>query len=77
MSSPEPPVEDWESWVTWRAQTQEMSGWWQELAKVPRVDDHEKLTHEVWASFQLPQKTSKWHQVENYHQAPLAPPCLH
>ena len=38
MSSPEPPVEDLESWVTWRAQTHEIPGWWQELAKVPGVE---------------------------------------
>ena len=76
-SSPEPLVEELESWVTWNAQMYETPGWWQELAKVPGVDDHKKLAHEVWASFQLPQRTSKLHQVENYHQAPLAPPCLH
>ena len=75
-SSPEPLVEDLESWVTWRAQMQETPGWWQELAKVPGVNNHEKLAHEVWASFQLPGRTSKWCWVENYHQAPLAPPCL-
>ena len=27
----------------------------------------------MWASFQLPQRASEWHWVENYHQAPLAP----
>ena len=53
-SSAEPPVEELESWVTWRAQTYKMPGWWQELAKVPEVDDHEKLACEVQASFQLP-----------------------
>ena len=76
-SSPEPPVEELESWVSWTAQMHEMPGWWQELAKVPGVDDHNKLTSEVWASFQLLQRTSEWHQVENYHQAPLATLCLH
>ena len=54
----------------------ETSGWWQELAKVPGIDDHEKLACEVWSSFQLPWMTSKWHWVENYHQAQLAPLCL-
>ena len=54
MSSPEPPVEDLESWVTWRAKMHEMPGWWQELAKVPGVDNHEKLACEVLASFQPP-----------------------
>ena len=75
-SSPEPLVEEFESWVTWRAWMHKMPGWWWELAKVPGVDDHEKLACEVWASFQLPLRTSKWHWVENYHQASLAPPCL-
>ena len=76
-SSPEPPVEDLESWVTWRAWMHKMPGWWQELTKVPGVDDHEKFACDVWASFQLPQRTSKWHWVENYHQAPPASLCLH
>ena len=76
-SSQEPPVEELESWVTWRAQIHDTPGWWQELAEVPGVNDHEKLAWEVWASFELPQQISKWHHVENYHQAPLAPLCLH
>ena len=55
----------------------DMPGWWQELAEVPGVDNHEKLALEVQASFKLPQQISKWHHVENYHQAPLALLCLH
>ena len=51
-------------------------GWWEEMAKVPGVDDHRKLAWEVQATFQLPRWISKWHWVENYHQAPPAPPCL-
>ena len=42
-SSPEPPVEDLESWVTWRAQVHDMPDWWQELTEVPVIDDHKKL----------------------------------
>ena len=76
-SSQEPPVEELESWLTWRAQMHNMPGWWEELAMVPGVDDHKKLAQEVWASFQLPQRISKWQWVENYHQASLASPCLH
>ena len=76
-SSPEPPVEHFESWVTWRAQMHDMPDWWQELTEVSGIDDHEKLALEVWASFKLPQWISKWHSVENYHQALLAPPCIH
>ena len=77
ISSPEPPVEDLESWVTWRARVHDMPDWWQELTEVPGVDDHEKLAWEVQASFELPWQISKWHCVENYHQAPLAPLCIH
>ena len=53
-SSPEPPVEELESWVTWRAWMHNMPGWWQELAEVPGVDDYIKLAWEVWASFLTP-----------------------
>ena len=56
---------------------QDTPGWWQELAEVLGVDDPKKLSWEVWASFQLPQRISKWHRVENYHQAPPASPCLY
>ena len=45
--SPEPPVEELESWVTWKAWMYKTPGWWQELAMVPRVDDHEKLAWDV------------------------------
>ena len=76
-SSQKPPVEEFESLVIWRAQMHDTPGWWQELAEVPGVDDHEKLAWEVQASFKLRQWISKWHQVENYHQAPLALLCLH
>ena len=75
-SSPEPPVEDFQSWVTWRAQVHDTPDWWQELTEVPGIDNHEKLAQEVWASFKLLQQISKWHHVENYHQAPPAPPCI-
>ena len=36
-----------------------------------------KMAQEVWASFKLPWQISKWHSIVNYHQAPLAPPCIH
>ena len=39
-SSPKPLVEEYERWVTWRAWAHDTPGWWQELAKVPGVDDH-------------------------------------
>ena len=76
MSYPEPPVEDLESWVTWRARVHDMPDWWQELAEVPGVDNHEKLAQEVWASFELPWQISQQHCIENYHQAPPALLCI-
>ena len=76
MPSPKPLIEELEKWVTWRAWTYETPSCWQELGMVPGVDDHEKLPHEVWASFRLPQRASEWCQVENDHQAPLALQCL-
>ena len=75
-SSPEPPVEDFESWVTWRTRVHNTPDWWQELTEVPRIDNHKKLVQEVQASFELLQQISKWHSVEIYHQAPPAPPCI-
>ena len=50
-SSPEPPVEDFKSWVTWRARVHNTPDWWQELTEVPGIDDHEKLAWEVWGLF--------------------------
>ena len=50
-SSPEPPVEEYERWVTWQAQVYDMPGWWLELAKVPDVDDDQELAWKVLASF--------------------------
>ena len=53
-----------------------MPDWWQELAEVPRIDDHQELAQEVQASFELPWQISKQHSVENYYQVPPAPPCI-
>ena len=41
--SPKPPIEKLQKWVTWKAQAYKTPSWWQELAMVPWVDDHEKL----------------------------------
>ena len=46
-SSPEPPVEDFKSWVAWRAQVHDTLDWWQELTEVPGIDNHKKLAWEV------------------------------
>ena len=58
-SSPEPPVEEYKRWVTWRAQAHDMPGWWLELAEVPGVDDHQELAQKVQASFKLPWQISE------------------
>ena len=76
-TSPEPPVEDYEKWVTWQARVHDTPGWWQELAKIPGMDDHQELAQQVWASFELPTCISEQHGTENYHQAPPALPCIH
>ena len=73
-SSPEPPVEEYERWVTLQAWACDTLGWWPELAKVPGVDDHQELACKVWASFKLPQQISEWNGMEKYHQTPPAPP---
>ena len=74
--SPKPPIEELEKWVTWRAGAYKTPSWWQELVMVPGVDGHEKLAHEVWASFWLPQRVSEWCWVKNDHQAPPTLLCL-
>ena len=75
-SSPKHPVEYYERWVTWQAWAHDIPGWWPELAKIPGVDNHQELSQKVWASFELPWWISEWHGMENYHQAPLALPCI-
>ena len=55
----------------------DMPDWWQELTEVPRIDDHKKLAREVQTSFKLQWQVSKWHSIENYHQALPAPLCIH
>ena len=76
MSSPKLPIEELERWVTWKAQAYETPSWWQELTRVPEVDNHEKLAHEVWASFWLLKRASEWCQVENDHKGPPSLLCL-
>ena len=58
MPSPKPPIEELEEWLIWKAQAYETPSWWQELTMVPEVHDHEKLAHEVWASFQFLKRVS-------------------
>ena len=75
-SSPKPLVEEYERWVNWRAQAHDMPGWWQELAEVPEIDNHQELAWEVQASFKLPWQITEQHGVENYYQAPPALLCI-
>ena len=75
-SSPEHLVEEYERWVTWRAWAHDTPGWWQELAKVPKIDDHQELALEGVAFFKLPWQISEQHGVENYYQASPALPCI-
>ena len=75
-SSPESLVKEYESWVAWRAQMHDMPGWWQELAEVPKIDNHQELARKVQASFELPRQISEQHSVENYYQVPLALPYI-
>ena len=53
-----------------------MPGCWQELVKVPEVEDHQDLDQKVWASFKIPQQISEQYNMGNYQQAPLALPCI-
>ena len=75
-SSPEPPAEDYERWVTWQGQALNMPDWWQELAEISEVDDPQELARKIRASFELPQQIGELHGMENYHLALLAPPWL-
>ena len=49
--SPEPPIEDLQKWLTWKAWTCKTPSWWQELTMVPWVDNYKKLAHEVHLLF--------------------------
>ena len=52
--SSKPPIGELQRWVMWKALTYKTPGWWQELTKVPGVDDCKKLACEVQASFASP-----------------------
>ena len=76
-SSPEPQMEDYKRWVMRQGQALNMPSWWQELVEIPEVGDFQELTQKIWYSFELPQRMSKLHDMENYYLAPLAPKCFH
>ena len=73
---PEPPLKEFQRWVMWKAEACKTPSWWRELMVVPGVEDCEKLAQEVQASFWLPKRASKLHEVENYHQAPPGLLCF-
>ena len=74
--SPKPPVKELCKWVMWKAEACKTPSWQRELVAVPEIEDQEKLAHEVQASFWHPKWASEVHQMDNYHQAPSALPCL-
>ena len=54
-----------------------MPSWFQELVEILEVNDFQELAQKIWASFELPQRMSKLHDVGNYYLAPPAPKYLH
>ena len=68
-----------EIWRVGRVEGQvvDTPSWWQELEKIPEVDNVQELAQKIWASFELPQWTSEVYDIENYYLAPLVPKCLH
>ena len=71
------PVEKYEECIEWRGWVVDMPSWWQELEKIPEVDDIQELAQKTQASFELPQWMSEVYDIENYYLAPPAPKCLH
>ena len=69
---PNPPIEELQKWVTWKARVNETPSWWQELAIVPGVDDYKKLAHEVRASFLFPKRVSELCWVKNKSSGPTS-----
>ena len=72
-SSSEPPAEEHKRWVMWRWWALDMPSWWQELVKIPEVEDFQELAQKIWASFELPQRMSKLHHMENTTWLPQCP----
>ena len=44
--------------------------------RILEVRNFQELAQKIWASFELPQRMSKIHNVENYYLTPLVPKCL-
>ena len=70
VPSPEPPIEELQKCVTWRAWAYKTPSWWQELTVIPGMDNYKKLPCEVWASFQLPKRRvnyARWGMTIRFH----------
>ena len=50
---PEPSIIDVEIWLDWWACQLDMPCWWMELTAIPGVEDPQKLTQKIWASFSI------------------------
>ena len=53
-----------------------MPDWWKELLAIPNVDNHCRLTHKVWASFEIPQVRCKALKVINDYSLPPTLKCF-
>ena len=53
--SSEPSVLDVETWLEWQAHQLGIPAWWSELKAILGVNDLQKLTCKIWASFYIPE----------------------
>ena len=75
MLPSEPSIKDTETWLDWQAHRLDMPCWWTELTAIPVVEDPQKLTWNIWASFSIPEIRSRVFLGQGY-TAPPAPKCL-
>ena len=71
----EPSIRDVEIWLDWQAHQLDMPCWWMELTTIPGVEDPQKLTWKIWASFSIPVVRSRVFLGQGY-ATPPAPKCL-
>ena len=71
----EPSIIDVETWLDWQAHQLDMPCWWMELTAIPGVEDLQKLTQKIQASFLIPEVRSRVFSGQDY-TAPPAPKCL-
>ena len=67
-SPPEPSIVDVETWLDWQACQLDMPCWWTELAAIPEMEDPQKLTQKIWASFLIPEVRSRVFLGQDYAQ---------